>query len=91
MDRDSRIGIAVAFVSGVVSCLVIRELCSRLQWSDQPSRLRLKEDHDDFDRQKVPVPCGISGLVGNTPLFKIESLSSLTGCTILAKAEVGLL
>ncbi|QSZ37599.1 hypothetical protein DSL72_008698 [Monilinia vaccinii-corymbosi] len=33
------------------------------------------------------IPEGIEGCIGNTPLFKIKSLSDVTGCTILAKAE----
>lgn len=33
------------------------------------------------------IPSGIEGCIGNTPLFKIKSLSEATGCTILAKAE----
>ncbi|OQS01168.1 cysteine synthase [Achlya hypogyna] len=33
-------------------------------------------------------PCvGHAGLIGNTPLVKLQSLSAATGCTILAKAE----
>jgi len=31
---------------------------------------------------------GIEGCIGNTPLFKIKSLSDATGCEILGKAEV---
>ena len=31
---------------------------------------------------------GIEGLIGNTKLVRIRSLSELTGCEILAKAEV---
>lgn len=34
------------------------------------------------------IPEGIEGCIGNTPLFKIKSLSDATGCEILAKAEV---
>ncbi len=34
------------------------------------------------------VPEGIEACIGNTPLFKIKSLSDATGCEILAKAEV---
>lgn len=34
------------------------------------------------------VPEGIEACIGNTPLFKIKSLSEATGCEILAKAEV---
>lgn len=30
---------------------------------------------------------GIEGLIGNTPLIKLKSLSEATGCEILAKAE----
>jgi cysteine synthase A len=50
------------------------------------------EDHTRI-RQSVlsapppPIPEGIEGCIGNTPLFKIKSLSEATGCTILAKAE----
>ncbi len=34
------------------------------------------------------VPDGIESCVGNTPLFRIKSLSEETGCEIFAKAEV---
>lgn len=30
---------------------------------------------------------GLEGLIGNTPLIKLQSLSDATGCEILAKAE----
>ena len=33
------------------------------------------------------VAVGIEGLIGNTPLIKLKSLSDATGCEILAKAE----
>lgn len=51
------------------------------------------EDRTQSARQSVaglprpPIPEGIVGCIGNTPLFKIRSLSEATGCTILAKAE----
>ncbi|KZT51768.1 hypothetical protein CALCODRAFT_114674 [Calocera cornea HHB12733] len=34
------------------------------------------------------VVTGITGLIGNTPLLRIESLSEATGCDILGKCEV---
>ncbi|KAK7207321.1 tryptophan synthase beta subunit-like PLP-dependent enzyme [Myxozyma melibiosi] len=34
------------------------------------------------------IKIGVEGLIGNTPLVKIKSLSAATGCTILAKAEL---
>ena len=51
------------------------------------------EDHTRSTRHSVaglptlPIPSGIEGIIGHTPLFKIKSLSEATGCTILAKAE----
>ncbi|KAG0651435.1 Cysteine synthase 2 [Hyphodiscus hymeniophilus] len=51
------------------------------------------EDHTRSARHSVvgrptpPIPEGIEGCIGNTPLFKIKSLSEATGCEIFAKAE----
>ena len=51
------------------------------------------EDHTRSARQSMvglptpQIPEGIEGIIGNTPLFKIKSLSEATGCEILAKAE----
>jgi cysteine synthase len=39
------------------------------------------EEHSD------DVPVGIEGLIGDTPLIKLRSLSEATGCQILAKCE----
>lgn len=35
-----------------------------------------------------PVRTGVEGLIGNTPMIKIKSLSEATGCTVLAKMEM---
>lgn len=51
------------------------------------------EDHTKSARQSIagqptpPIPEGIEGCIGSTPLFKIKSLSEATGCEIFAKAE----
>jgi len=46
---------------------------------------------DDARRSNAPedrnVADGIEGLIGNTPLIKLRSLSKATGCEILVKAE----
>lgn len=34
-----------------------------------------------------PIREGVAGLIGNTPLIKLQALSAATGCEILAKAE----
>lgn len=41
--------------------------------------------HRDADPDNIPV--GIEGLIGDTPLIKLRSLSDATGCEILVKAE----
>ncbi|DBA02402.1 TPA: hypothetical protein N0F65_007221 [Lagenidium giganteum] len=40
-----------------------------------------------FAKKRRAYPHGFAGLVGNTPLIELKSLSVATGCTILAKAE----
>lgn len=65
----------------------------------QPDYVRL-EDHtrrksshlapDDVDPRRTRernMPLGIEGLIGNTPLVKLKSLSEATACEIFAKAE----
>lgn len=36
----------------------------------------------------LEIPEGVESTIGNTPLFRIKSLSDATGCEILGKAEV---
>lgn len=65
----------------------------------QPDFVRL-EDHtrrkssvlpadgrDSRRTRRYEVAVGVEGLIGNTPMIKLESLSEATGCEILAKAE----
>lgn len=49
------------------------------------------EDHETRigpGSAEVAIPGGIEACIGNTPLFRIKSLSEATGCEILGKAEV---
>jgi cysteine synthase A len=51
--------------------------------------LQLKDNTlQKSEDEEIEIPVGIEGCIGNTPLFKIRSLSDATGCDILAKAEV---
>jgi cysteine synthase A len=54
----------------------------------QKVALKDNTDHPTSLLPDVEIPEGIEGCIGNTPLFKIKSLSDATGCEILAKAEV---
>ena len=55
-----------------------------------------KDERIDLQDNEDPSQCqdrsgiweGLEACVGNTPLFRVKSLSDATGCEILAKAEV---
>ena len=57
----------------------------------EPGQAVVLKDNSQSVKQneaEVEIPDGIEGCIGNTPLFRIKSLSEATGCEILAKAEV---
>lgn len=50
--------------------------------------VQMEEDTGSGDKLPTPLVLeGVEDLIGNTPLFRIKSLSGATGCDILAKAE----
>lgn len=55
------------------------------------SRAQKRTDHDAFVpielRRGGSIVEGVEGMIGNTPLIRIKSLSDMTGCDVLAKAE----
>jgi cysteine synthase len=100
MDNKNRWYLAGAFFLGVLFTLGYKDVYPDLE---ARFRRRQHRGSLPFGRQKVElkdatkesttepdgdVPEGIEGCIGNTPLFKICSLSEATGCEILAKAEV---
>lgn len=42
-----------------------------------------KEHHQLLFQQQTDIVEGVDGLIGNTPLMKIRSLSEATGCLVL--------
>ena len=46
-----------------------------------------KVSQKDYGKHEKQISEGIESCIGNTPLFRIKSLSEATGCDILAKAE----
>ncbi|QDS68523.1 hypothetical protein FKW77_010890 [Venturia effusa] len=66
-------------------------------WSDPLGRFRessekvILQDNEAnpslAGKPNLEIPAGIESAIGNTPLFRIKSLSDATGCDILAKAE----
>ena len=82
---DSPVYIGTAFVAGVCLAIACRDLIA-------PSRRETERAADKSEPTARAGPPaiveGIEGCIGNTPLFRIKSLSEETGCEILGKAEV---
>ncbi|KAJ3343639.1 hypothetical protein HDU93_007520 [Gonapodya sp. JEL0774] len=79
--------IALPIVAGALAYAVSVAL-DELRDSFRPDKQQTKQfpDLTSFPAQPKIVD-GIEGLVGNTPMVRIRSLSEETGCEILAKAE----
>lgn len=100
MSDHSRVYIGTAFVAGALLTLGIKDLLypkleHRFRNSRRESNSTItlrdltKEDNVPESRKGPPaIVDGIEGCIGNTPLFRIKSLSEATGCEILGKAEV---
>ena len=55
--------------------------------TQRSSRRPLKDASNSANASEGTICVGIEGLIGNTPLIQLRSLSEATGCEILAKAE----
>lgn len=89
-----------SFVAGVLVTVALTEIYHRYQQQPQTATSTIKQltiraaNPDDEKliasvRHGPPaIVDGVEGCIGNTPLFRIKSLSEETGCEILAKAEV---
>ena len=79
---ESRYAIPTAFLAGAVAILG----WSWISFGSEQVRTRSKEQ-EVFEKKHHGDPEGIESTIGNTPLFVIKSLSEVTGCTIMGKAE----
>ncbi|KAB8067296.1 cysteine synthase [Aspergillus leporis] len=99
MNDNSRIYIGTAFIAGALLTLGFKDLLypeleQRLREYRARRHAQSTSDLDDLPADVLvarPGPPriveGIEGCIGNTPLFRIKSLSEATGCEILGKAE----
>ncbi|PLB50704.1 cysteine synthase [Aspergillus steynii IBT 23096] len=99
MSDHSRAYIGTAFVAGALLTLGVKDLLypkleQHLRNSRRESQSTItlqdltKEDDIPISRSGPPaIVDGIEGCIGNTPLFRIKSLSEASGCEILGKAE----
>ncbi|KAF6240157.1 hypothetical protein HO173_001767 [Letharia columbiana] len=102
MENRPKLYAITAFVAGILLTLGYKDFYPDLEWwfwrrrkanrtvagagLQDGGQINL-EDHEKNGPATMDVPEGIEACIGNTPLFKIKSLSSETGCDILAKAE----
>lgn len=71
-----------AFLAGALLTLAIRQTIFK------PREIKYGSKKDGAPRKEQDaIAIGIESTIGNTPLFVIKSLSEITGCTIMAKAE----
>ncbi|KAG1047849.1 hypothetical protein G6F55_002379 [Rhizopus delemar] len=75
-DSNLNKTLIVGIITGSILTILSTSLISHL------SKEKKEEDVPTTD-----IVEGVDGLIGNTPLMKIRSLSEATGCTILGKAE----
>lgn len=97
MNDNSRLYLGTtAFVAGILLTLgfkdllypALAQLLRESQSQDAESRRRREADVLVVRAGPPAIVDGIEGCIGNTPLFRIKSLSDETGCDILGKAEV---
>jgi cysteine synthase A len=79
---ESRYVVPAAFLAGALMTLGCTQIFLR------PGRAKYNSKEEDTPwKEHVALPAGIESTISNTPLFVIKSLSEITGCTIMAKAE----
>lgn len=97
MNDNSRLYLgSTAFVAGILLTLGFKDLLYPAlvqllrESQSQYAESRRRREADALVAQAGPpaIVDGIEGCIGNTPLFRIKSLSDETGCEILGKAEV---
>ena len=103
MEERPKLCAIAAFVAGVLVTLGYKSFYPDLEWRFWRGRRANRtitgaglndsgpiklEDRETDGAATIEAPEGIEACIGKTPLFKIKSLSSKTGCDILAKAEV---
>lgn len=89
-ERRMFVGLTAAYVAGVLAVTFFDRLdLYRRLFGGSTQDVTSSCKHENT-KEETDIREGIEGCVGNTPLVKIKSLSEVTGCEVLAKAEVRL-
>ncbi|CAG8755662.1 8284_t:CDS:2, partial [Acaulospora morrowiae] len=79
---------ASVFFGLVLGVIITASTNSLINWLQPKDKKKDSTDRDaNSNKRNEEIADGIVGLIGNTPLMRIKSLSEATGCEILAKAE----
>lgn len=74
--------------AGIVGVYIGNVLSKISREEEKPTRSNQKSPEHAEITQLPPVRDGVEGLIGNTAMVKIKSLSEATGCTVLGKLEM---
>lgn len=88
MPDSSAVYIGTAFVAGVCLALVCKDGLNVQRRGEKSTPSKARSGVPVARLGPPAIVEGIEGCIGNTPLFRIKSLSDATGCEILGKAEV---
>ncbi|KAI8086046.1 tryptophan synthase beta subunit-like PLP-dependent enzyme [Halteromyces radiatus] len=83
ITSNERRDLIIGFISGSILSI----LSSGALWYYYRSSSTTSTTATSLQHRGTTIVEGVDGLIGNTPLMKIRSLSEATGCTILGKAE----
>jgi cysteine synthase A len=79
---ETRYVVSAAFLAGAVMTFGLTQIFSKQAETSHSTKRK-----STAEKERDALPVGIESTIGNTPLFVIKSLSEITGCTIMAKAE----
>jgi len=93
MNNYPQTCVTISFVAGLIVAFLFKERLNSLAIRSEDSKTERNGAGfaDESSERAAPqehIVRGIEGCIGNTPLFRIKSLSDATGCDILGKAEV---
>jgi cysteine synthase A len=78
--------LVIGLLSGSAITLLATGLFTYLTYTGKKAVEEVQEEEEEQEQpllQQTEIVEGVYGLIGNTPLMKIKSLSEATGCLVL--------
>jgi cysteine synthase A len=78
-----------ALVVGLLSGSAITLLATGLFcYFKHTKEVEVEEENEEKEQLQTEIVDGVDGLIGNTPLMRIKSLSEATGCLVLVNCII---